>query len=161
MTETETPDQRLERLGLTLPAPMSIGRLPFSLVRIDGSRALISGHLPLADDGTIAQPIGKVGAEVSAEQAHAAAARVALAMLASLKQELGALDRVVCWLKLLGMVNAAPGFTALPGVINGASELILQVFGPERGAHARSAVGVAQLPMGVPVEIEGEVRISD
>jgi enamine deaminase RidA (YjgF/YER057c/UK114 family) len=160
VTDDQTPEQRLEALGFKLPQPMNLGSLPFRLVRIDGARALVSGHLPLADDGTIAKPLGKVGAELSAEQGHAAAARVALGMLASLKQELGELSRVRAWLRLFGMVNVAPGFTALPGVINGASQLILDVFGPERGAHARSAVGMAELPLGVPVEIEAEVSIS-
>lgn len=152
-------EQTLRALGLTLPEPMKLGALPFRLVRVDGDRAVLSGHLPLADDGSIAKPLGKVGAELTAEQGYGAARRVALGMLASLKQELGDLDRVACWIRLFGMVNAAPGFTGLPGVINGASELILEVFGPERGAHARSAVGMAELPLGAPVEIEGEVRI--
>lgn len=155
----ETPEQRLARLGIHLPQPMKLGNLPFSLVRLDGDRAFVSGHLPLADDGSIAKPLGKVGADLSPEQGHEAARRVALAMLASLRQSLGDLDRVSAWLKLFGMVNAAPGFTALPGVINGASELILEVFGPVRGAHARSAVGMAELPLGAPVEIEAEVKI--
>lgn len=155
----ETPEQRLASLGWRLPAPMKTGNLPFSLVRIDGDRAFLSGHLPLADDGTIAGPMGKVGADLTAEEGQAAARRVALAMLASLRQSLGDLDRVTAWLKLFGMVNVAPGFTALPGVINGASEVILEVFGPERGAHARSAVGLAELPLGAPVEIEAEVKI--
>ncbi len=138
---------------------MKTGNLPFSLVRVDGDRAFLSGHLPLADDGSIAGPMGKVGAELTAEQGREAARRVALGMLASLRQALGDLDRVSAWLRLFAMVNAAPGFTALPGVINGASELILDVFGAERGAHARSAVGMAELPLGAPVEIEAEVRI--
>lgn len=155
----DTPEQRLARLNLRLPAPMKLGDLPFRLVRIDGDRALLSGHLPLADDGSVAPPFGKVGAELNAEQGKAAARRAALALLASLRQSLGDLDRVTAWLRLFGMVNAAPGFTALPGVINGASELILEVFGPERGAHARSAVGLAELPLGAPVELEAEVRI--
>jgi enamine deaminase RidA (YjgF/YER057c/UK114 family) len=155
----ETPEQRLASLKIRLPEPMKTGSLPFRLVRIDGDRAFLAGHLPLADDGSIAGPMGKVGAELTAGQGHEAARRVALAMLASLRQSLGDLDRVTAWLKLFGMVNAAPGFTALPGVINGASQLILDVFGPERGAHARSAVGMAELPLGAPVEIEGEVKI--
>ncbi len=159
MTDTDSPRARLARLSLQLPQPMKIGSLPFSLVRVDGERALIAGHLPLDPDGAIAGPLGKVGAEVTPEQAYDAARRVALAMFASLERELGDLDRIAAWLKLFGMVNAAPGFTAIPGVINGASELILDVFGRERGAHARSAVGMAELPLGVPVEIEAEVRI--
>jgi hypothetical protein len=155
----KTPAERLVELGLHLPEPMKLGKLPFRLVRVDGDRALLAGHLPLADDGSVAKPLGKVGGELSAEEGYAAARRVALAMLASLQQELGDLDRVAAWLKLFGMVNVAPGFTAIPGVINGASELIIDVFGPERGAHSRSAVGMAELPLGVPVEIEAEVRI--
>lgn len=159
MSDSDTPKARLEQLGLRLPEPMSLGNLPFKLVRVAGQRALLAGHLPLADDGSIAKPLGKVGAEVSADQGYQAARRVALAMLASLERELGDLDRVAGWLKLFGMVNVAPGFTAIPGVINGASDLLLEVFGPERGAHTRSAVGMAELPLGVPVEIEGEVAL--
>jgi enamine deaminase RidA (YjgF/YER057c/UK114 family) len=96
---------------------------------------------------------------VTAEQGFQAARRVGLGLIATLKQTLGDLDRVTAWVKLLGMVNVAPGFTALPGVINGCSELILEVFGTDIGAHARSAVGMAALPFDVPVEIEGEVVI--
>jgi enamine deaminase RidA (YjgF/YER057c/UK114 family) len=80
-------------------------------------------------------------------------------MLASLKRELGDLDRVLAWLRVFGMVNSAPGFDRQPNVINGFSDLILQLYGPEPGDHARSAVGMAELPLGVPVEIEAEVQI--
>lgn len=159
VTDTDSPARRLEALGIRLPQPMKLGNLPFRLVRVEGTRAILSGHLPLADDGSVAGPLGKVGAELTPEQGYQAARRVALGMLASLQQELGDLDRVAAWLKLFGMVNVAPGFSAIPGVINGASELILEVFGPQRGAHARSAVGMAELPLGVPVEIEAEVRL--
>jgi len=159
VSDSDTPKARLEQLGLRLPEPMNMGNLPFKLVQVAGQRVLLAGHLPLADDGSIAKPLGKVGAEVSADQGYEAARRVALAMLASLERELGDLDRVAGWLKLFGMVNVAPGFTAIPGVINGASDLILEVFGLERGAHTRSAVGMAELPLGVPVEIEGEVAL--
>ena len=76
------------------------------------------------------------------------------AMLGNLKRELGDLDRVTCWLRVFGMVNAAPGFANLPNVINGFSDLILELYGPEAGQHARSAVGMAQLPLGAPVEVE-------
>lgn len=159
MIDPQTPEQRLEALGIELPKPMNLGTLPFRLVRTAGDRALVSGHLPLAADGSIAAPLGKVGADLTAEEGQTAARLAALGMLASLKQELGDLGRISAWLRLFGMVNAAPGFTALPGVINGASQVILDVFGPDRGAHARSAVGMAELPMGVPVEIEAEVLI--
>lgn len=109
----------------------------------------------------MAKPLGKVGADVSAEQGYAAARLCALAMLASLQAELGSLDRVERWLRVFGMVNAAPEFNALPGVINGCSELLIDVFGESVGGHARSAIGVAELPFGAPVEIEAEVAIRD
>ena len=152
-------ETRLGELGIVLPKPMDLGPLPFELVRIHGERAILSGHLPLDAEGALAQPVGKVGAEVSAEQGYQAARLVGCALLASLKQALGELDRVAGWVRLFGMVNAAPGFNRLPAVINGCSELILEVFGPEVGAHARSAVGLAELPFGAPVELEGEVLI--
>ncbi len=136
---------------------MQLGGLPFEAVRIAGDRAVIAGHLPLDAEGRIAGPLGKVGAEVSAEQGYEAARRVALAMMASLEAAGIDLDRVE-WRKVLGMVNAAPGFNALPGVINGFSDLLLEVFG-ERGRHSRSAVGVAELPFGAPVEVEAEVAL--
>lgn len=152
-------EQRLEELGIVLPKPMNTGSLPFDLVRIDGQRAVLSGHVPLNPEGAIAKPLGKVGAELTPEQGYQAARLVGLGLLASLKQALDDLDRVDGWIKLFGMVNAAPGFDALPGVINGCSDLIIEVFGPEVGAHARSAVGLAELPFSVPVEIEAEVKI--
>ena len=152
-------EKRLQDLGIQLPKPMNIGPLPFELVRVHGQRAVLSGHLPLDADGKIAKPLGKVGAEVSVEEGYAAARKVGLGLLASLQQALGGLDAVAGWIKLFGMVNAAPGFNALPSVVNGCSELILEVFGPDVGAHARSAVGLAELPFGAPVEVEGEVLI--
>ncbi len=153
-------EQRLEDLGYTLPKPMNTATLPFELTRIDGDRCLLSGHVPLAEDGSMAKPLGKVGAEVSAEEAYIAAQRCGLGLLASLKLALGDLDRVVGWMRVFGMVNTAPGFVAIPPVINGCSDLILEVFGTTIGAHTRSAVGMAELPFGVPVEIEAEVKIA-
>ena len=82
-------------------------------------------------------------------------------MLGSLKRALGELDRVLRWVRIFGMVNSAPGFVQQPAVINGFSDLILELWGPDAGAHARSAVGMAELPFGMPVEIEGEVQIAD
>lgn len=160
---TTTIDERLQALGLVLPAtapaPPDV-RLPFAFVRVRGKRAFISGHGPQAPDGRLAPPFGNVGAEVSLEAAYHAARLTALSMLASLKRELGDLDRVSAWLRIFGMVNAAPGFTQLPQVINGCSDLILELYGPERGAHARSAVGMAELPFQLPVEIEAEVELA-
>lgn len=152
-------DDRFEALGLTLPQPMQVSKLPFDLFRLDGQTLYLSGHVPLNTDGSIAKPLGKVGDSVTDEQAYEAARKVALGLFASIKQAIGSLDRVEAWLKLFGMVNVAPGFTAIPPVINGASDLILEVFGPEVGAHTRSAVGMAELPVGVPVEIEAQVKI--
>jgi len=155
-------EAKMHEMGLALPAPMQAPgvRLPFSWVRVRGNRAFVSGHGPLNPDGTLAQPSGKVGAEVSPEQAYQAARLAGLAILASLQRELGDLDRVSAWLRIFGMVNAAPGFRAEPAVINGCSDLILELYGPEAGQHARSAVGLFELPMGIPVEIEAEVEIA-
>lgn len=155
-------ETKLNDLGLVLPQPFRSpsGRpYPFAWVRVRGNRAYISGHLPLSADGSLAEPLGKVGAELTAEQGAAAARQVGLAMLGNLQRELGSLDRIRAWLRVLGMVNAAPGFTQVPVVVNGFSELILEVFGPEIGLHSRSAVGMAELPFNVPVEIEAEVEI--
>jgi enamine deaminase RidA (YjgF/YER057c/UK114 family) len=163
MPDEASIDARLRALGLELPAtaPAPTGvRLPFAFVRVRGQRAFISGHGPQLPDGSLAPPFGKVGAEVSLEQAYQAARLTALSMLASLKRELGALERVAAWLRVFGMVNSAPGYTQQPQVINGFSDLILELYGPERGAHARSAVGMAELPFQLPVEIEAEVELA-
>ena len=156
-------EQRLTDLGLTLPEPVKLPpgmSLPFPWVRVYGDRAYVSGHAPLEADGSIAQPLGKVGAEVSEEQAYEAAGKTALAVLASLKQELGDLDRVVAWVRVFGMVGTAPGFTRTPAVINGFSDLILRLWGEDAGRHARSAVGQAALPFDIPVEVEAEVALA-
>ncbi len=155
----DTAEERLAALGLTLPQPMQTRDLPFELIRTHGRHVYLAGHVPLTEDGRMARPLGKVGAEVSQEEGYAAARLVALGFLATLRQAVGSLDAVSGWLKLFGMVNAAPGFNNLPAVINGASDLILEVFGPERGRHTRSAVGMAELPFSVPVEIEAELLL--
>lgn len=152
-------EQRLQELGIVLPPPMDTSRLPFELTRIEGDRVLLSGHVPFDGDGQLLLPLGKVGAGVTPEQGALAARQVALGLMASIKQALGDLDRLRGWLRLFGMVNVAPDFVATTPVINGASEVILEVFGPEIGRHTRSAIGVAALPFGVPVEIEAEVVI--
>ncbi len=133
--------------------------LPFPWVRIVGTRAMISGHGPTNADGSLATPLGKVGLEVSEQQAYDAARLTGLAILGSLQRELGDLDRIAAWTRIFGMVNSAPGFNRQPAVINGFTDLIVDVFGPEVGAHARSAVGLAELPFNIPVEIEGEVEL--
>lgn len=155
-----TVGNRLSRLGLILPPPPQPPAgvsLPFQFVRIVGNRALISGHGPQSPAGSFAQPLGKLGREVSLEQGYLAARLTGLSILGSLERALGDLDRIRAWSRVFGMVNSAPGFDKQPSVINGFSDLILELFGPEIGAHSRSAVGMAELPFNLPVEIEGEV----
>ena len=156
-------EQRLQALGLVLPpavqAPPGV-LLPFAFVHVVGTRALISGHGPQLPDGTLATPLGKLGRELTLEQGCQAARLTALSMLGSLQRALGDLDRIQGWTRVFGMVNSAPGFNRQPQVINGFSELILELFGAQVGAHARSAVGMAELPFDIPVEIEGEVTIA-
>jgi enamine deaminase RidA (YjgF/YER057c/UK114 family) len=153
---------KLRALGLALPPPVRLPPgvvLPFEFVLVRGTRALISGHGPQGADGTLAHPRGKLGRELSVEQGYEAARLTALSILASLERALGDLDRVRSWGRIFGMVNSAPGFQQQPAVINGFSDLILELYGAERGAHSRSAVGMAELPFDLPVEIEGEVEI--
>jgi enamine deaminase RidA (YjgF/YER057c/UK114 family) len=157
-------ERRLHDMGLVLPAPIQTPpgvTLPFPFARVLGSRVLISGHGPLNDDGSLAQPLGKLGRELTVAQGQLAARRTALGILASLQRVLGDLDRIQAWTRVFGMVNSAPGFNQQPAVINGFSELILALYGPERGQHVRSAVGMAELPFDIPLEIEGEVLIAD
>jgi enamine deaminase RidA (YjgF/YER057c/UK114 family) len=154
---------KLAALGLTLPAavrPPPGVTLPFRLVRVVGDRAYVSGHGPLNADGTLARPLGQVGRELTVEQGYHAAKLTALAVLGSLERELGDLERVIAWTRVFGMVNSAPGFSQHPSVINGFSELIIELFGSERGAHSRSAVGMAGLPFDLPVEVEAEVVVA-
>jgi enamine deaminase RidA (YjgF/YER057c/UK114 family) len=154
-------DRRLSALGLVLPPPATPPPgviLPFQSARILGRRVLISGHGPQNPDGTFAEPRGKVGREVTLEQGYEAARLTALSILGSLERTLGDLDRIAGWGRVFGMVNSAPGFVRQPAVINGFSDLVLELFGPEVGAHARSAVGLFELPFSIPVEVEAEVE---
>ena len=156
-------EERLIALGLSLPQPFKPPPdviLPFQFVRVIGRRALISGHGPQNPDGSIAAPLGKLGREVSIEQGYIAARLTALSILGSLKRAVGDLDRIASWGRIFGMVNSAAGFNRQPSVINGFSDLILELYGPKTGAHSRSAVGLAELPWDIPVEIEGEVELN-
>ena|ERR1700756_3395839 len=156
-------EDKLRSLGLVLPPPFKPPPgvvFPFQFVRVVGRRALISGHGPQNPDGSMASPRGKVGKDLTIEEGYHAARLTALSILGSLERALGDLDRVGAWVKVLGMVNSAPGFNRQPSVINGFSDLILELFGPEVGAHSRSAVGMAELPFDIPVEIEGEVELA-
>ena len=128
-------------------------------MRIVGKRAIVSGHGPTNLDGSLAEPLGKVGSDLTLEQGYESARCTALAILGSLKRELNDLDRISAWTKVFGMVNSAPGFVQQPAVINGFTDLIVDVFGPDVGRHSRSAVGMAELPFGIPVEIEAEVDL--
>lgn len=153
-------EDRLAELELELPQPPSAPPgvvLPFKWVHVSGDHAYVSGHGPL--DGGEVLVRGKVGTDVSAERGHEAARLTALSVFASLKRELGDLDRVTGWVKALGLVNCAPGFSATPGVINGFSDLVIDVWG-EPGRHARSAIGAAELPFEMSVEVEAIVEVS-
>lgn len=155
-------EQRLSAMGLLLPRPWTLPagiKVPASLVRVRGKRVLVSGHVPVDAAGAVTGPFGRVGAEVTPEQGQAAARAALLAILASLKEALGDFDRIGAWLRLYGMVQAAPDFTDFPVLMNGASAVLAGAFGPVVGDHARVAIGVAALPFGVPVEIEAEVEL--
>jgi enamine deaminase RidA (YjgF/YER057c/UK114 family) len=156
-------EAKLEELGLILPPALILPagmKLPFPWVRVRGNRAFVSGHGPQNPDGSLAPPFGKVGLDLSLEEAKQSARLTGLAILGSLKRALGDLDRISAWLRVFGMVNSASGFKDQPAVINGFTELILELYGEARGRHARSAVGMAALPMQIPVEIEAEVEIA-
>ena len=146
---------RLAELGLELPTATPPLAAYVPAVRT-GNHVYVSGQVPIADGKVIAT--GKVGAEVSPEQAKELAARCALNGLAAVDALVG-LERIVRVVKVVGFVASAEGFTGQPAVINGASELLGEVLG-EAGRHARSAVGVAELPLGVPVEVEMIVEVS-
>jgi hypothetical protein len=155
-------EERIRALGLTLPPPPQPPPgvvLPFQFVHVVGHRVLISGHGPQNADGSFAQPLGKLGRELNVDQGYLAARLTALSILGSLKRAIKDLDRVAAWTRIFGMVNSAAGFSQQPSVINGFSDLILEVFGPVVGAHSRSAVGMAELPFNLPVEIEGEIEL--
>jgi hypothetical protein len=126
-------ERRLAAMGLELPEALKVReglQMPFAWVRIRFNRAYISGHVACNPDGTLAKPLGKVGAEVSP----------------------------TAWLRVFAMVNVAPGFIETPLVTNGYSELILELYGPEAGAHARSSIGMV-IPLDAPVNCEAEVEI--
>ena|SRR3712207_6439117 len=158
-------EEKLKALNLSLPEPLKSTpdmKMPPSWIRVRGNRAFISGHGPQNPNGTIADPFGKVGSnDVALEQAYQAARLATLSILGTLKRELGDLDRVTAWLVVQGFVNVAPEFTQTTAVINGCSELILELYGPEVGQHARTAMGVAATPFGLPVIIAAEVEIDN
>jgi enamine deaminase RidA (YjgF/YER057c/UK114 family) len=151
------PEDRLAALGLVLPE-LSVPRGNYVRARRHGDLLFLAGHGP-APDAHGNRPVGCVGAELTLEAGYDAARRCALGLLATLKIELGELERIAAVLRVFGMVRCAPGFDATPKVIDGCSDLLVQVLGPEAGRHARSAVGVDMLPFGMPVEIEAVVAV--
>jgi enamine deaminase RidA (YjgF/YER057c/UK114 family) len=154
----ETPEQRFARLGLRLPPPPT----PLGVYKpflIDGKYAWVSGHGTLKEDKTFI--VGRVGEDMSPEEGKLAARQVGLAILATLKSNLGSLDRIKRVIKVLGMVNCTPDFVRHPFIINGCSELFASVWGPDNGVGVRSAVGMSSLPDGIPVEIEALFELQD
>ena len=154
---------RITSLGLVLPPEPVMPKgviLPFPAVLLRGDRVFVSGHGPQDADGTLAGPFGQVGVDVTVEQGYELARKTGLSILGSLERKLGDLDRITGWCSIFGMVNCAAGFGQQPAVINGFTDLIVEVFGPEIGAHTRSAVGMASLPFGIAVEIEAELLIA-
>lgn len=151
-----SPEQRVRELGLQLPEPQGDFATLAAAVQ-SGSTLYVSGHGPRGPDGNVT---GKLGADLSVDQGHAAARYAGLNVLATVRASLGSLDRVVRVVKILGMVNCTPEFTQQSRVINGFSELMIEVFGDTLGKGARSAVGMAALPGGWAVEVEAifEVR---
>jgi enamine deaminase RidA (YjgF/YER057c/UK114 family) len=149
MDGTMSAEARLKQLGIELPdvMPPAGSYVP---AKRSGDLVFVSGQGPWHAGGLVK---GKVGRDLSVAQARDAARLTGLNVLAVLRAELGSLDRVASIVKLLGMVNCAPGFNDTPAVINGCSDLLLEVFG-EAGRHARSAVGMAELPFDIAVEIE-------
>jgi enamine deaminase RidA (YjgF/YER057c/UK114 family) len=148
--------ERLKELGLELPAPAAPVGNYVPAVR-SGNLVFLSGHGPVGKDRVVT---GKLGVDLSVEEGYEAAKLVAIGLLGSLKDEIGDLDRVRRIVKLLGMVNCDPAFMEHPAVINGASDLLVEVFG-EKGKHARSAVGMNALPFNIAVEIEMIVEVED
>ena len=150
-----TPEERLQQLGVDLPAPAAPVAAYVPTVRT-GDLVYVSGQVPLV--GGTPSHLGRLGDDLGVEEGRAAARTCAVNVLAALKAELGELSRVTRVVKVTGFVASAPGFNDQPKVVNAASELFGEAFG-DAGRHARSAVGVAALPLGVPVEVEAIVEV--
>ena len=156
-------EDRLEQLGIALPsapAPPPGFAFSFSWARVRGDRAFLAGHGALSTEGAPLGPFGRVPSEVSLGQAQESARGAAIAMLGSLKRELGNLDRIDAWLMVWSAVNADPGYPETTNVANGFSDLILEIFGPDVGAHARMAVGATAIPLNYCFVAGAEVAIS-
>jgi enamine deaminase RidA (YjgF/YER057c/UK114 family) len=155
---------RLSQLGLVLPEPP---RMPpsmvttFAWVRVSGRRVFASGHGAQNPDGSPAGPFGRVPDEVSVEQAQRSARLAALSVLASVERAIGDLDRIEAWLTVTGFVNAVAGYDKTTAVLNAFSETVLDVFGTTVGTHARTAIGVAALPLNLPVVVAAELQLAE
>jgi hypothetical protein len=153
-------EAKLKAMGYTLPPPFSFPKNNRTGCTQIGNLLLLSGHgLELPKLPGVRQS-GKLGLDVSLEEGYATARAVALTMMATIKAHAGELDRVKRVLRLFGMVNCTPDFTQQPQIIDGASDLFFELWGPESGKHARSAVGHVSLPRGIAVEINGEFEIA-
>ncbi len=152
-----TPEERLQELGIEIPAPPPPVANYVGAVRV-GEILFVSGHGPY-ENGEY-RYVGKLGRDLDVAAGQASARLVMINFLASVRAELGTLDRVERIVKLLVMVNSTPDFGDQPQVANGASDLLVEIFGEERGKHGRSAVGMGALPMGISVEIEGVLQVS-
>jgi enamine deaminase RidA (YjgF/YER057c/UK114 family) len=154
--EAEGAEERLRKLKLKLPELTKTKGTLVPAVRV-GEMLYVSGTVPTKPDGKLL--VGKVGKDLTVKEAKAAARLVGLRVLAVVRAELGSLDKVVRLVKVLGMVNATADFTQQPEVINGFSDLMVEVFGERAGKGARSAVGMASLPGGIPVEVEAIFQV--
>jgi hypothetical protein len=154
----ETPESNFAKLGLTLPpAPKPLG--VYKPCLIDGKHLYLSGHGTVQEDGSLI--IGRIGLDLDIDQGKLAARQVGLAMLATIKANLGSLNKIKRVIKVLGMVNCTADFERHPFVINGCSELFAQIWGEENGIGVRSAVGMGSLPDNIPVEIEALFELHD
>jgi enamine deaminase RidA (YjgF/YER057c/UK114 family) len=149
-------DARLAELGISLPTPAT-PVANYVTARISGDHLYLSGHVGKRDGQVVS---GRVGDAVSRDDAYVLARSTAVDMLATVRAALGTLDRVARVVKVSGFINSAPDFTEQPAVLNGVSDLLVEVFGLERGRHARTAVGVSQLPLGAAIEVEAVFAIA-
>ena len=155
-------EAKLSEMRLVLPAEMRVPpgfRVMWRQVRVIGNRAIIAGHGPRLANGHFAGPAGKVGSDLTLEEGRTAARAAGLAILGDLKREIGDLDRIIGWIRVFGMVNAAPGFVALAAVIDGFTELMIDLFGEEAALCPRAVAGMAELALNSPVIVEGEVQL--
>lgn len=156
-------EAKLAEMGLALPEVMKVPpgfRIKWRQVRLVGTRAVIAGHGPRQADGSFAGRPGKVGADLTIEEGYSAARDTALGVLGDLKRELGDLDRVVSWVRVFGMVNSAPGFSAQAQVIDGFTDLMVSLYGEEIAICPRTVAGVAELALNAPVIVECEVEVA-